>query len=60
MQCKLNAEKQLSSQWDSELNRKEWQKSTEICFICLQDMVDSGTGFACCIFKGPEVFLAVK
>jgi hypothetical protein len=29
-------------------------------FICLQGVVDLGTGFACFIFKGPEVFLGSK
>lgn len=48
----------LFSLWNSQLNRKLWQYSAEIYFICLKAAVDSGTGFACCI--GPEVFLAVK
>lgn len=46
----------LFSLWNSHINRKLWQYSTEIYFICLKAVVDSETGFACCI--GPEVFLA--
>lgn len=48
----------LVSLWNSQLNRKLWLYSAEIYFICLQAVVDSETGFACCI--GPEVFLAEK
>lgn len=44
----------LFSLWNSQLNRKLWQYSAEIYFICLQAVF----GFACCI--GPEVFLAEK